>query len=424
MDYTVFTQLGIAVVLASLIGLEREHKHQMHHMDKGFAGLRTFTLHGLLGALAMVISKIMDNDWLFLIMTMGFLTLVITSYFVSAKLNGGMGVTSETASVLVYLNGVLCAMGQYMLATVITLGLFFILHFKTPLHAWAKRVKDEEFLSTAEFIIITFVILPLLPNKGFGPYGFFNPYVIWLIVVFISGISFVSYIAIKLLGAKKGIGLTGFLGGIASSTALSLSFSSESKKNPSIVKPYVFAMVIASSAVFFKALVEVAVLNSELVKPLMIPMLAMGCTGLISGLFLWVKRDDSETAKAMKKDVIKMKSPFSLRPALQFGVFFALILLVSRFAIDMLGERGLYLSTFFSSLLDADAVFVSVANMANGDLVHSTAVIAIVIAAIVNTIVKGVIFLIFGNRKVAVKMFLVYLLMFSAGGVSLFFVSV
>lgn len=422
MDYAVFIQLGIAVVLASLIGLEREHKHQMHNLDKGFAGLRTFALHGLLGALAMVISRIIGNEWLFIVMTLGFLALIVSSYFISAKLHGGIGVTSETASVIVYLSGVLCAMEQYMLATVIILGLFFILHFKTPLHAWAKRVRDEEFLSTAEFVIITFIILPLLPNQGYGPYEFFNPYIIWLIVVFISGISFVSYIAIKVLGARKGIGLTGFLGGIVSSTALSLSFSHESKKNPTIVKPYVFAMVVASSAVFFKALVEVAVLNTELVKPLMIPMLAMGCTGLISGLFLWVKRDENETEQAMRKDVIKMKSPFSLLPALQFGIFFALILLVSRFAVEMLGEKGLYLSTVFSSLLDADAVFVSVAKMS--DLAQFTAVTAIVIAAIVNTIVKGVIFIIFGNRKVAVKMFLVYLLMFLVGGISLFFVSI
>jgi uncharacterized membrane protein (DUF4010 family) len=422
MDYSIFTQLGIAVVLASLIGLEREHKHQMHNQDKGFAGLRTFALHGLLGALALVISRIIGNEWLFIVLTVGFLALIISSYFITAKLYGGIGVTSETASVLVYLNGVLCAMEQYLLATAITLCLFFILHFKTSLHSWAKKVRDEEFLSTAEFIIIAFIILPLLPNKGYGPYDFFNPSIIWLIVVFISGISFVSYIAIKVLGARKGIGLTGFLGGIVSSTALSLSFSGESKKNPSIVKPYVFAMVIASSAVFFKALVEVAVLNTALVKPLLIPMLAMGCTGLISGLFLWVKRDVGETEKAMQKDVIKMKSPFSLLPALQFGVFFALILFVSRFAVDMLGTKGLYLSTVFSSLLDADAVFVSVANMK--DLAQFPAVTAIVLAAIVNTVVKGAIFMIFGNRKVAFRILSVYLLMFLVGGLSLFFVSI
>ena len=410
------------MVLASLVGLEREHKYQVHNKDIGFAGLRTFTLLGLLGALSYVISQYMNNQIIFMVMTMGFLILVISSYFISARVYGGAGITSETAAVLVYLVGVLCAMEQYILATAIALAIFFILHFKAPLHNWAKRMRDEEFLSTAEFIIIAFVVLPLLPNKAYGPYDFFNPYIVWLIVVFVSGISFVSYILIKLLGAKKGIGLTGFLGGLVSSTALSLSFSAQSKKNTHIVKPYVFAMVIASSAVFFKALIEVAVLNPDLLKSLMVPMLAMGITGLISGLFLWVKKDEKEASKAVEKDMIKMKSPFSLLPALKFGLVFAVILFVSRFAVEMMGDKGLYLSSVFASFLDADAVFVSVANLAKDGFSQSSAVVAITIAAVTNTIVKGVIFFIFGNRKVAIKLGMVYLLMFAVGGVSFFFV--
>ena len=358
MDYSIFQQLGVAAVLASLIGLEREHKYQMHNHDVGFAGLRTFTLLGLLGGLSYVISREANNSWIFLVMTMGFLILVIATYFISAKVYGGAGITSETAAVLVYLNGVLCAMEQYILATSITLGVFFILHFKAPLHKWAKRMRDEEFLSTAEFIIIAFIVLPLLPNQAYGPYGFFNPYIVWLIVVFISGISFASYIAIKLLGARKGIGLTGFLGGLVSSTALSLSFSAQSKKNTHIVKPYVFAMAIASSAVFFKSLVEVSVVNPDLVKSLVVPMLSMGLTGLISALFLWVKKDDKKASKAVDKDMIKMKSPFSLIPAMKFGLVFAAILFVSKFAVSVFGDRGLYLSSFFAALLDTDAVFL------------------------------------------------------------------
>ena len=422
MDYSLFQQLGASAVLSSLIGLEREHKYQMHNHDKGFAGLRTFTLIVVLGALSYIISNYIENNWLFIVITIGFIALIISTYFVSATKYGGAGITSEIAAVLTYFIGVLCAFEEYVLATCLVLAVFFILHFKAPLHKWAKKMRDEEFLSTAEFIIIAFVVLPLLPNQWYGPYDFFNPYIVWLMVVFVSGISFASYIAIKLLGAKNGIGLTGFLGGIASSTALSLSFSEQSKKNVHIIKPYVFAMVIASSAVFFKALVEVAVLNSELLMSLMIPMLTMGFTGLLSALFLWVKRDDSEVARSIGKDVIKMESPFSLFPALKFGIFFALILFVSKFAVHMMGDKGVYISSVFSALLDSDAVFISVANLAKTGLGELSAVIAITIAAVVNTMVKGVIFMAFGNRKVALKLVFVYLLMFAAGGISIFFI--
>lgn len=422
MDYSIFQQLGVAAVLASLIGLEREHKYQIHHRDTGFAGLRTFTLIGLLGALAYVIAQYMQNEWVFAIMTLGFVALIISAYFISSKASGGAGITSEVASVLVYLIGVLCAMEKYVLATTVALAVFFILHFKTSLHRWAKRMRDEEFLSTAEFIIIAFVILPLLPNEGYGPYGFFNPYIIWLIVVFVSGLSFASYIAIKLLGAKRGIGLIGFLGGIVSSTALSLSFSGQSKRNPAIVKPYLFAMTIASSAVFFKAIVEVAVLNAALLRVLVIPLGAMGVTGVIVALFLWAKKDTEETEREVRHDIVKMQSPFSLLPALKFGLIFVLILFVSRWAVDAMGDRGVYLSSVVSSFLDADAAFISVANLAKADISQFSAVVAITIAAVMNTVVKGVIFMVLGNRKVAVRLFAVYLLMFVAGGVSFIFV--
>ncbi|MFA6917349.1 MAG: MgtC/SapB family protein [Candidatus Gracilibacteria bacterium] len=422
MDYSIFQQLGSAAILASLVGMEREHKYQVHHHDIGFAGLRTFTLIGVLGALSYIISRYMSNDWVFIVMTLGFMALIVLAYFISSKSSNGWGITSEIAAVLVYVVGVLCAMEQYVLATVISLAVFFILHFKTPLHNWAKKIRDEEFLSTAEFIVIAFVILPLLPNKAYGPYEFFNPYIVWLIVVFISGISFVSYVAIKLLGARKGIGLTGFLGGLVSSTALSLSFSAQSKKNTHIVKSYVFAMVVASSAVFFKALIEVAVLNPGLLGSLTIPMLTMGITGLISAAFLWVKKDDKEASKAVDRDMIKMKSPFSLSPALKFGILFAVILFMSKFAVEMMGNKGLYLSSVFSAFLDADAVFVSVANLAKTEITQFSAVVAITIAAVTNTIVKGVIFFVFGNRKVAFRLFSVYLLMFVAGAISFLFV--
>lgn len=422
MDYSIFQQLGAATILASLIGLEREHKYQMHNHDKGFAGLRTFTLHGLLGALAYIISGYAHNEWFFLVMTFGFLAFIIVSYFITAKASGSSGITSETASVLVYLNGVLCAMGQYVLATAIALGLFFILHFKTPLHNWAKRMKDEEFLSTAEFIIIAFVVLPLLPNHGYGPYQVFNPYIIWLMVVLISGISFASYIAIKLFGARKGIGLIGFLGGLISSTALTLSFAAQSKKNPEIVGPYVFAVILANSAMFFRILVLIFILNITLLGHVIVPLLVMGVIAILAAVILWRKMDTQKNTLAVEKGMIKMTNPFSLAPALKFAALFSLITLFVRYAQDVYGDKGLYLVSVISATLDVDPIVISVTNLANHSLEITAGVIAVVIATMTNTMVKGGIFMLFGNKKVALRIALIFALMLVGGGISLLFV--
>jgi uncharacterized membrane protein (DUF4010 family) len=250
-------------------------------------------------------------------------------------------------------------------------------------------------------------------NQGYGPYEAFNPYIIFLMMALILGISLLSYVAIRFLGPRKGIGLTGFLAGLISSTALVLSFSGQSKNNKKIVNPYVFAVVIASSAMFFRILVEVFVLNKELLEKLVIPMGVMGGVGLIAAVVLWGKKD---------KDVLKMKNPLCLWPVLKFGVFFAAIMFLAKFMQEVLGDRGLYLTSLVSGIMDVDAITVSVANLAKNGLESSVAVNAIVIAAMMNTIVKGGMFLFLGNRKVALRILMIFAIMLVFGGISLLFI--
>ncbi len=233
MDFILLKQLGIAIILASLIGLEREQKRQKYEYST-FGGIRTFVLIGLMGALSYILFEY--STVFFVALTTGFLGILIASYVVISKVYNKVGATSDIAAMLVYVIGILSAMEKFVLATVITLITLSVLHFKAPLHRWAKHLRNEEIVSAIEFIVIAFVVLPMLPNESFGPYGFFNPYIVWLMVVFISAISYASYIAIKIFGPKKGIGITGFLAGFISSTALALSFSAQSKKNKFIKK--------------------------------------------------------------------------------------------------------------------------------------------------------------------------------------------
>jgi uncharacterized membrane protein (DUF4010 family) len=407
MDFSIFQQLGVALALASLIGLERERTYQLGHYDD-FAGVRTFALIGLLGSLSYILSSY--SQIVFALITAGFLVLVVMAYFLtgrdSGNLSGGVGMTSEIAAVLVYVIGILSGMEQYLLATVVALTVLSVLYFKNVLHRWAKQLENREFVSTIQFMIIAFVVLPLLPNQSYGPYDFFNPYVVWLMIVFISGLSFLSYIAIKAFGAKRGISIIGFLAGFISSTALAFSFSAESKKNPSVVNPYAFAVTIAGSAMFFRVLIEIYVLNSELAGKLIIPMISMGVAGIIGACFLWLKKE--KVPEDIGKRMLELKSPFSLKPALKFGILFAVVMLASKFAAAAIGDRGIYLTSFISGFMDVDAITVSMANMAKDGFMQKQAIIAIIIAALTNTFSKAAIFFIFGNRKVALKIAAVF----------------
>ncbi|MBL4694267.1 MgtC/SapB family protein [Candidatus Gracilibacteria bacterium] len=395
--------------------MEREQKHQVLNRQS-FAGVRTMMLSSLLGVLAWILAG--DMVAVFSVITAGYLILVIASYVMTAKKVGGLGATSEIAAMLMYAIGVMAGMERFLLATVVTMVLILILHFKQLLHGVAKNISDVEVLSAIKFMIIAGVILPLLPNVDYGPYGFFNPYIVWLMVVFISGISFISYVAVKVLGMKKGIGLTGFLAGFVSTTALALSFSAESKKHKRIVNPYVVGMTIASSALFFRVMLEVLVLNPSLLKDLWLPMTVMGSVGFVIAYFLWNKKEET----VIKKDFLKLKSPFRLAPALMFGFFFAVIIFASKYLQDSFGNSGIYMTSLVSGFFDVDAVTVSLANLAKNGLAPESAVMGITMAAMVNTFSKFMMFVVLGSRKVAMRMALVYSAMIGSGVLVMMFV--
>ncbi len=421
MDLLIFQKLGIAIALGGLIGIERERKLQINGRSS-FGGVRTFALVGLLGSLIYILFA--DSILAFSTFTLGFLLLIIANYLVSIFKLKEFGATSEIAAVIVYLLGVMSARGEFLLATFLAMAVVGILHFKEPLHGWVKNISDKEMVSSLQFLFIAFVILPLLPNEAFGPYEFFNPYLTWLMVVFISGISFVSYIAIKLFGSRNGICLTGFLAGLISSTALTLSYAPLSRKSKGISNSFVVAVVIAGSAMFFRVLVEVFALNPDLLAYLFWPIFVMGAVGVLLSLYLFT-RSGSKNKKDKSRnvsDVVDFESPFSLKPAIKFALLFALIVLVAKFALTEFGDSGIYLTSLFFGLIDVDALTVLLSNLSSeGELSMKIAANGIFIATVVNTFSKAGIFLIFGNRRVALKILSVYLVMIFAGGISLFF---
>jgi uncharacterized membrane protein (DUF4010 family) len=204
-------------------------------------------------------------------------------------------------------------------------------------------------------------------------------------VVLISGISFLGYLLIKIIGPSRGIGLTGLLGGLASSTAVTLSFSERSKDHADLARPFALAITLAWTVMFGRVLVEVAILNQPLLTVLWLPMvLAMGAGLVFCVVYFFAQRttDDSE---------VKLSNPFELRPAIQFGILYAIILVVAKAAQFYFQDAGLYAAAIVAGFADVDAITLSMAELAKpgGSVAVETAARAIVLATIANTVVKG-----------------------------------
>ncbi len=273
-------RFGIALLIGVLIGLEREFSRQKEEV-KAFAGIRTFPLIGLLGCSAALISDL-TAGWAFAA-TLALVGLLIGIAYAADAFKGRIGITSEMAAVIVFVCGALAYWGYLELAAALAVVTFGFLTLKPQLHHLVKHISSEDLYATLKFAIISLIILPVLPNQNFGPPPFdaFNPYKTWLMVVLISGISFLGYLLIKVVGAKQGIGLTGLLGGLVSSTAVTLSFSERSQEEPHLARPFALAITLAWTVMFGRVVVEVAILNRALLSELWLPMIAAAGAGLI-----------------------------------------------------------------------------------------------------------------------------------------------
>lgn len=378
-----FYRFGIALALGLLVGLERECSHADEGQTRFFGGARTFPLIALTGcAAALIASEV--TPWFFPVAFAAVAGLVMAAYAATAA-KGDVGLTTEVTSLVVFLCGALAYWDYLLLATAVTVTTLALLSLKTTLHDLSRRISQQDIYATLKFAIITVIILPLLPNRTYGPLDVLNPQQIWLMVVFISGISFCGYVLIKLVGPRQGIGLTGLLGGLVSSTAVTLSFSQRSQKASHLARPFTLAITVASTTMFIRVLFEAFVLNPALARVLAIPMLAAAGVGLAACAYLWFTEE-----RTSEKGEVAVSNPFELGPAIKFGLLFAVILFVSKSAQVYLGNAGVYLSSVVAGLTDVDAITLSMSRLAGeATISHVTAARAIVLAAMSNTAVKA-----------------------------------
>ena len=288
LDFNVFYRLAAAIGIGLIIGMQREHTYY-DQSDRHPAGVRTFTLVGLAGAMAALLSDQMGGVAPFVtgFVVVGMLLMAMHISFAIGRKHaegsvegapvGGDGITTSVSVVIVYLLGGVCWYGRLLESCGIMVVLLWVLSAKEQLHAFAQKLSKEDVLATVKFAVISALILPFLPNQAYGPPGLevLNPHTIWLFVVFISGIGFVGYVLIKLVGPGKGIWLTGLLGGLASSTALTLNLAGRSRENEDYASDFTLGIVLSWAVMYVRLYLICIFLSGALAKPLALPLLDM-----------------------------------------------------------------------------------------------------------------------------------------------------
>lgn len=393
--YIVGLELLAALAIGLLIGIERGWSGRKEDEGQRVAGIRTFSLIGLLGGVIALLSQEI-SPWIIIAGFLSVSALVIAAHILDVKKNEDVGTTTAFSMMLTFALAAWAAYGNQVPAMAVTVIAIFLLGHKPGLHSWLSKVTPEDFFSGVKLLIISVVLLPLLPDKGFGPWEALNPYWTWWMVVLISGLSFLGYIVIQMAGERMGMIVTAVAGGLVSSTAVTLSLARFAREKKTTI---IFSggVLIASSIMFFRVMIEVFVVHADLMRHLWLPLIIM-LLGLLCSL-VWIWRRDEKHAQGQEQK-IELKNPLQLGMALQFGLLLAVILVLSEAMKEWFGNQGVYILSVVSGLMDVDAITLSLSRSSHSGLEAEAAVMGIVLACAANTLFKGLLFaFIAGFRK-------------------------
>jgi len=372
--------LLVALLVGFLIGLDRERSEARKGRDV-FAGVRTFPLIALAGAVPMVLLPIVGPA--LLVASFAAVAGVAIVAYVRSSAAGEIGATTEMAAFASFLLGALAGSGQFVMAGAAGVTVAVLLVAKPRLESFSRTLTGDEVRAVLELGVISVIVLPLLPNRGFGPWGVLNPFDIWLIVVLVSGLSFVGFVATRTLGERRGLAVAGAVGGLVSSTAVTLAMAERSRADEGIGRAAASATVLASCVMSLRIAVLAGIINAGIL-PRLLPV--VGSMAVVGGLAaLWLARGPGDEPTASGGH---LSNPFSLRAALSFGLLYALILLAVRAAQVYFGDGGTYAASALSGVADVDAVTIAFSRLGPMADDWRTPAAAVTLAAVVNTLVK------------------------------------
>lgn len=336
-----------ALAIGLLVGLERERN------PTAKAGLRTCALVALAGALSAALAEAFAAPFIIAVGLGAVAFMMIAAYYHhhEAFHERDPGTTTIAAVIGCYLLGAMVLSGFARLAVILGIVATALLHFKAELGGVARKLERRDLVSILQFAVVAFVVLPLLPDRSYGPYGALNPRDIWLMVVLISGVSLAGYIALRVVGRERGAMLLGLLGGLVSSTATTLAYSRYARGGSGFIGVAAAVIVTANLVLLFR----LAVLAAIIAQPILTLLLPVLATALAAGAAVFAlsrRRDEVPKELAMPP----IGNPAELRPALGFGLLYALVLVLAAWLTDLWGSKGVYAVALASGFVDVDAI--------------------------------------------------------------------
>ncbi|HKS16428.1 MAG TPA: MgtC/SapB family protein [Planctomycetota bacterium] len=387
--YEVAGSFGLVLAVGFLIGLQREQTMAVERAARGLfvGGIRTFPLVALAGAISAVLSRSF-GAWIVAVTLAAMGALVAIAYHDDLRHGRDRGLTSEAAFVVTFLLGVFGlspeVLPDHRLLIVAGLGVATtaLLSMKDALHEWVARISKEDLYATVKFLVVAVIVLPLLPKE---PVWEISPRQVGLLITLIAGVSFAGYVAFRILGAGRGLALTGLLGGLVSSTAVTLSLSGRAKEHPGIAPACAAGVVLAWTVMFVRVLAVIAVVHAGLARALAIPLLAAGAAGAVGSLISYRRMREG---KADSTPIV-LTNPFRLLSAVKFGALFAVVLVLSKLAVNEFGGSGLVVLGAVAGSTDVDAPALSASKLVHDNPnLFGLAALAVLVACASNTLVK------------------------------------
>lgn len=399
MENTIFVQLGVALGLGLLVGLQREWT------PSKVAGIRSFALITVFGTICGWLAQD-AGGWVIVAGIIALVALIAEVHALKVRhQDTGYGMTTELAALVMFAVGVALALKPMVPAIAIGGLVAVLLQWKETMHGVIKRLGEKEMRAITRMVLIALVILPILPNKAYDPYEVLNPFEIWLMVVLIVGISLGGYIAQKFLGNRVGSILSGVLGGIVSSTATTVSYARRTKKIPELANLAAVVILIATAIQFIRVMFEVALVAPEQMAAVFPPIIAVMLLVAAMGVGFFFLRGKAES------EIPDQEDPSDLKAAIIFGLLYCFVLFAVAIARERFGEQGLYVVSAISGLTDMDAITLSTSRMMNrGEIEAAVGWRMILIGALANLVFKWIAIGFLGHRRLFLRMGLAVLI--------------
>ncbi|WP_029522002.1 MgtC/SapB family protein [Persephonella sp. KM09-Lau-8] len=396
--YELLFKIIFSMAAGLLIGLEREHRTK----TEIFAGIRTFPLISLLGMLSgLIFDKYWDGILYF---TFGAIALLaIINYYMEYQKD--IGSTTEIATFIAFIIGLLIYYEHYYIAAFLSVATTGLLALKRTLEGFAKNISEEDLFAIIKFVLVTVVIYPLLPDKSYGPFSAINPRNIWEMVVLVSVIDFIAYIILRWKGTRT-LWITGVIGGMISSTAVSYELAKLSKRYSAVVYSAFFGIVLAWLIMNFRVLILAGIINFNISMILALPLVLLSLIYIVVLGFIFFRK--KEDIRKNSQQEIPFSNPFQISSALQFGLIYGVILFATKALNYYLGTKGVFIASFLSGVIDVDAITLSLSNMAKqGSIENIIAAKSIMLAVVSNSIFKYLYIFLFGNKTLVKEMALI-----------------